>query len=793
MHRLLFNIAAAVLVATPFAEARADGFSIRGKVIDRLTRQGIPYAAVVIYGQEEKGVATDSLGVFRIDDVQPGICRLQASSLGYREAITPEYAVSASTPFVEIELNEDSSQLDAITVTPSPLRRTPESPVSVQVISLRDIEKSPGANRDISRIVRSYPGVAFSPVGYRNDLIVRGGGPSENVFFMDGIEIPNINHFATQGASGGPVSIVNSDLVREINFYTGAFPADRAGALSSVLDFRLKDGDAERQTFKATLGASEAAFSGSGHIGKRTTYLFSLRQSYLQLLFKLLGLPFLPNYIDGQIKVRTRIGERDELVILGLTGIDNMRLNEKADSESNEYILGYLPRLWQETFTLGATYRHFKGRSVQSVSLSYSYINNRNQKYRNNDTSSEENLILKLRAIEGKATLRADNRTYLGLWTVRAGAEVTFMHYRNTTLHRIYQSGSEISSYMTSLGIAGWGGFVSADYKSANERMTASMGIRFDGSSYSPSTSRFWRQTSPRISFSYTFDDHWSAGANGGIYYRLPPFTALGFKEEGVLVNRGLDYMRVISASAGANWHNRERISASLELFYKHYSNIPLSVADGIPLTCKGNDYGTVGDERLVSSAVGRSYGVEMMARWQIPGRLNIVGSATVYSSEYRSGRKRKLIDSAWDNRFVINVSGTYDFKRGWSVGAKVSAIGGAPYTPYDVALSSLVEAWDATGRPYYDYTRYNSERLGAFAQLDIRADKVFYFKRWMLGIYVDLQNVTFSKIKLPDVLVSTGVIENPTAPPAEQRYVMKSIKQESGTIIPTIGITAEF
>ena len=285
----------------------------------------------------------------------------------------------------------------------------------------------------------------------------------------------------------------------------------------------------------------------------------------------------------------------------------------------------------------------------------------------------------------------------------------------------------------------------------------------------------------------------WSAGANGGIYYRLPPFTALGFKEDGVLVNRGLDYMRVISASAGANWHNRERISASLELFYKHYSNIPLSVADGIPLTCKGNDYGTVGDERLVSSAVGRSYGVEMMARWQIPGRLNVVGSATVYSSEYRSGRKRKLIDSAWDNRFVINVSGTYDFKRGWSVGAKVSAIGGAPYTPYDVALSSLVEAWDATGRPYYDYTRYNSERLGAFAQLDIRADKVFYFKRWMLGIYVDLQNVTFSKIKLPDVLVSTGVIENPTAPPAEQRYVMKSIKQESGTIIPTIGITAEF
>lgn len=175
---------------------------------------------------------------------------------------------------MEIELEEDATQVEAVTVRPSPFRATVESPVGLNVIGVREIEKSPGSNRDISRIVRSYPGVAFSPVGYRNDLIVRGGGPSENKFFMDGIEIPNINHFATQGATGGPVSIVNADLIREINFYTGAFPADRAGALSSVLDFKLRDGNAERQTFKATLGASDAGISGSGHIGDRTTYLF---------------------------------------------------------------------------------------------------------------------------------------------------------------------------------------------------------------------------------------------------------------------------------------------------------------------------------------------------------------------------------------------------------------------------------------------------------------------------------------------------------------------------------------
>ena len=305
----------------------AESYTLRGRVIDRLTRRPVAYAAVVLDGQGDKGASTDSTGRFAIERVRPGIYRLAASCIGYRNTLTPEYVVSAATPFIEIELVEDAAQLDAVTVTPTPFRRTAESPVGLQVIGLREIEKSPGANRDVSRIVRSYPGVSFSPVGYRNDLIVRGGGPSENVFYMDGIEIPNINHFATQGASGGPVSIVNADLVREISFYTGAFPADRAGALSSVLDFRLRDGDPEKHSFKATLGASEVSLSGNGPLSERTTYLFSVRQSYLQLLFKMLGLPFLPNYIDAQVKIKSKLSARDELTVLGLTGIDNMRLN----------------------------------------------------------------------------------------------------------------------------------------------------------------------------------------------------------------------------------------------------------------------------------------------------------------------------------------------------------------------------------------------------------------------------------------------------------------------------------
>ena len=179
--------------------------------------------------------------------------------------------------------------------------------------------------------------------------------------------------------------------------------------------------------------------------------------------------------------------------------------------------------------------------------------------------------------------------------------------------------------------------------------------------------------------------------------------------------------------------------------------------------------------------------------RWQIPGRVSVVGSVTVFRSEYRNDRSAPWIASAWDNRFVVNVSGTYDLPRHWSVGAKLSAVGGAPYTPYDEEKSSLVEAWDAQGRPYYDYSRYNAGRLDAFAQLDVRIDKVFYFRRCMLGLYIDLQNVAGGKLRQPDVLMSTGEIENPSAPASEQRYRMKRLEQVSGTLLPSLGVTVEF
>lgn len=788
MNKLLYIcFLCCLLLSIPTTGHAQTKHLIKGNIIDKNKREPLPYATVLIYGTG-MGAITDSVGNFRIENVPPGIYRLQISTLGYKTLITPEYILSTKDLNINAEMEESATELKEVSVTASTFRRLPETPVGLRIIGLQEIEKSPGANRDISRIVQSYPGVAFSPIGYRNDLIVRGGGPSENRFYLDGVEIPIVNHFSTEGASGGPVGIIDADLIREVNFYTGAFPAGKGNALSSVLDFKLRDGDMEKNTLKATLGYSNVSLASNGHIGKKTSYLVSIRQSYLQFLFKVLGLPFLPTFTDAQFKIKTRFSPHHELTILGLGGIDNMRLNTDEKGEDAEYILSYLPKIQQNMFTVGGVYKHYAGAHVQTAVLSHSYLNNKNTKYTNNDESNPDNLSLRLRSVEQETKLRFENASTFGLWKLNAGVNLDYAQYQNTSYQKVYIEQEYIFDYHTRLNMMKWGFFGTITYESPEERFTASLGVRSDANNYSSQMNRLYKQLSPRLSLSYRVFNNIYLSGSVGRYYQLPPYTSLGFKESGKLINKDLKYMDVDQTSLGISYRLGEKFQASVEGFYKKYHHVPFSVADSIPLVCKGNDYGVIGNELLSSIAEGRSYGLEILLKWLVAGKFNMASSFTLFKSEYRNGKDNQYIASAWDNRFIFNLSGTYNFPHNWSFGAKVSCIGGAPYTPYDTDKSSLVTAWNAQGRPYYDYSRYNSERLPAFAQLDIRIDKTFYIKKYMLGFYIDLQNITNSKLKQQDILMSTGQID----PGNPNRYIMKHIEQKSGTILPTLGITFE-
>ena len=772
----------------------AQTYSVKGVVTSRATGEGLPFVSMGIWNTP-MGTMTDSLGNYFIGNLSPGMYRIQVSSVGYKTYVSPEFRISSYDYTLDIALEESQVALSEVSVVAAPFRSSIESPIAMRVIGVQEIEKSPGANRDTSKVVNSFPGVASAVGnGYRNDLMIRGGGPSENKFFLDGVEIPNINHFSTQGASGGPVGIIDADLIREVNFYTGAFPVSRGNALSSVFDFKLLDGTPDKYTFKGTVGASEVALTSKGHIGNKTTYIVSVRQSYLQLLFSLLDMPFLPRYTDAQFKVKTRFSQEHELMVLGLGAIDDMKLNTETDpeDESKQYLLNYLPTIKQNTYTLGAVYKHYSGNHTQTVVLSRSFMNNSNIKYRDNDESSTDNLTLRLKSDEIENHLRFENRSLVGLFDLTAGFNVDYAVYRNNTFQRAFTDIPKEIRYKTDLGLFKWGIFATSGYKSADDRFSASFGFRLDACNYSSLTDNPFKQFSPRLSLSYNLIGNFFLNGSIGRFYQLPAYTTMGYQEDNVLINKSrLKYICSDQAVVGVEYYINKWARLTVEGFYKKYTHSPLSLRDSIPLACKGTDYGVSGNEAASSTARGRAYGLEVMLRWFGMGRFTALASYTWYRSQFEDPATGIYIPSAWDYRHLFTLSGTYKLPKNWDIGLKFRLMGGAPYTPYDEYTSSLVPAWDATARPYYDYDRYNTGRLKTFYEADIRVDKSFYFKGVMLGFYVDLQNVLNFKYDNPPVLISTG--EKYVDNDGTERYRMKYIAQQSGVILPTLGITVEF
>lgn len=802
MIRTIFLI---LLIHLSLAVSSQENGIIEGRIFNSKNNEPVPFATIAIFGTSI-GSISDLDGRFIFTGIKPGYVELRVTSVGFDPYVSEAILVTnARKVFIEIPLQQANIKLEEVTVKASPFRRNIESPVSLQRIDLVEIEKNPGGNRDISRVLQSYPGVASTPA-FRNDVIVRGGGASENRFYLDGVEIPNINHFATQGASGGPVGIINVDFIREVNFYSGAFPANRGNALSSVLEFRQVDGNRERLKFKGSVGASDLALTLDGPLGERTTYIASVRRSYLQFLFSAIGLPFLPTYNDFQFKTRTRFNEKNELVLIGIGALDQFRLNLEAnETEEQKYILGYLPVNEQWTYTLGAVYKHFRDQGFDTWVLSRNHLNNSVYKYLDN-VESPDNKLIDYVSDEIETKFRYENNTTIENGTrINFGGNLEYADYYNRTLNNTYINGAPVSiRYSSDLGIIKYGVFGQISRDVMKERLSISLGMRMDGNNFSSEMNNPVRQFSPRLSMSYLLMPDVYLNFNTGRYYQLPSYTTLGFRNNsGVLINRenGLRYIGVDQLVTGLEWRPTEQSRFSLEGFYKLYRNYPFSVNDSISISSKGADFGTFGDEEVKSIAEGRAYGFEVLYRNKNLLGGNLIFSYTFVRSEAENFRPEtgngvEWLPTAWDNRHLLNILGIKEFKKDWRLGMKWRFIGGAPYTPFDVEQSSLVQAWNTRLRGIPDFARFNGERLGAFHQLDVRVDKEFFLNKLSLNFYIDIQNLYNFKSDQQKVLLidqSAPQPLNPSDPPELQKYRLKELDISGGTVLPTIGVIIEF
>ncbi len=770
---------------------------VKGRVFDAKNNESIPYATVVI-SETTIGTVTDDQGNFTIDNLEPGFYKIKVSAIGFKTYISESFRITKATgATILVPLEEENVKLDEVVVKSSYFRKREESPVSLRTIGIEEIEKNPGGNRDISKVIQSYPGVA-STASFRNDIIVRGGGPSENRFYIDGVEIPNLNHFATQGASGGPVGIINVDFIREVNFYSGAFPASCGNAMSSVLEFNQREAS-EKIKFRGTVGASDLAAAIEGPLSKSTTFMASVRRSYLQFLFQAIGLPFLPTYNDFQFKVKTKINSKTELSFIGLGALDQSKLNKSANkTEQQRYILGYLPENDQWNYTLGAVLKHFNPKGSDTYVLSQNKLNNSAIKYQDN-IEQPQMLNLDYSSFEKETKFRYEhNYQSTTEFKLNYGVDLQYVSYFNRTLKKGYVGNAPLTiNYKSSLEFAKYAAFGQLSHSFMDRLLNLSFGLRADGNSYSTEMSNPFSQLSPRLSASVRLTPGTSLNFNVGKFAQLPSYTTLGYRNfNGDLVNRNNDltYIQVNHFVAGIEFRPSDNSQITVEGFYKRYTHYPFSIKDSVSLASKGADFDVYGDEAVIPVSKGNTYGFEVLGRLKKYKKLSAVATYTFVRSEF-TDIHGVYLPSSWDNRHLLTITATRNLSKNWDFGMKWRYIGGAPYTPWDLNRSAIKTAWDAQGIGYLDYSKFNKARLNAFHQLDIRVDKSWYYNKWSLMLYFDIQNAYNFKSDRQDYLVRVeDAGGNPVTDPNNSgKYLLKTIKSSGGTVLPTIGIMVEF
>ena len=740
----------AALKAQNTPQARISGYAI-----DKNTLKPIPGISIKLESTN-KGTTTDSTGFFRITNITPGSYNISFSILNYNaKTINNVVLTSGNETTISVELEMAAKKLDEIVITNrrnSAKATSLESPLSVQRMTTEEIKRNPGGNFDISKVIQSLPGVGggVGGGGFRNDIIIRGGAPSENVYYLDGIEIPVINHFGTQGSGGGPQGILNANFIEEVKMNTSAFDARYDNALSSVLQFKQKSGNSYKTQGNVILSATELAITLDGPLSKKTTYLASIRRSYLQLLFEAIDLPIRPNYWDYQFKTTTRINEKTTLSFMGIGAIDEFKFAApKEASDEKLYVINSNPMINQWNYTVGASLKKLTTNGFWNLALSRNSLNNQADKYEDNDNPSDSTRTLKTNSTETENKLRFDASTTVNGLKLSYGASAQYVDFDNSyfnvyrkavknTAGAIIQPAVIVNS-VNKVDFLKYGAFVQLSKRIMNERMAISLGTRIDGNSLGNSEANPFKQFSPRLSFSYAATSKTNLNASIGRYHKLPAYTQLAYSNPMQAVNSNPGkYISSMHYVAGIEHLPSSSLRFTLEGFYKGYSNYPISLLDGVSLANKGTEFGSIGNEPISQAGKGKAYGIEFLAQKKLTKRFFGILSYTFYHSTF-TNQKAEYIPASWDNRHLVSLTWGYKFKRNWELGLKFRYQGAAPNTPFDMTASRLNYLTQGTG--ILDNKNYNSLRLDAFHASDVRIDKKWNFNRFTLDLYLDVTN----------------------------------------------------
>jgi hypothetical protein len=781
---------ALLLLAFTVSSLAQNNGTLRGKITDAKTGDGL-IGVTIRLEDASLGAISDENGEYTLTDIPPKTYNIEASYIGYNSFTRFNIVIrSEGNPDLNFQLEESASSLGEIVVKSNPFQKLSATPLSIQKLSQEEIAAYPGGNNDIAKVVQSLPGVSGSVGGFRNDVIIRGGAPNENVYYLDGIEIPSINHFSTQGSGGGPVGLLNVSFFESVTLSSSAFGAQYDNVLSGVLQFDQRNGNARNFVGNMRLSSSEAALTVEGPILKRdktesnTTYIASVRRSYLQLLFQAIGLPFLPDYWDYQYKINHKINDYNDVYVTAVGSIDDLAINQLDNFvPEQQAIQDQIPVIGQYSSTLGVGWRkRFKDNSgFMRTTVSTNYLKNEFSQYL--DNVNQTGLYLRNNSIENEYRVRYSITKYIGKWTNTGGLVVVNGNYSTESENLVFNR-----TFSSDLSLIRYGIFGQTSTKALDDKMGISFGIRADGNNFTDNGNEIYRTLSPRAAVSYQLNKvgNWTLNASLGRYFKILPYTTLGFKDNtGTYINKSAEYIASNHAVLGIE-HLLSRASRlTLEGFYKAYSNYPVSVTDQISLANKGGGFEVFGSEPITSDGKGKAYGLELLYQQKFTGKFYAVGALTLYKSEFTGANSSTFIPAVWDNGVLISLLAGYKFGKNWEVSGRYRFLGKTPYAPTDT--EATLANYPAVIK---DYSRLGSVMLDPFSQLDIRIDKKWNFKKWNLDLFFDIQNVLaqqqpsepsfgLDRDELGSVILPQSLIQIPAA--------------TSGSVLPSLGIVINF
>lgn len=759
---------------------------IAGQILDIRSLHPLVGVNVIITGTQ-LGASTDLEGVFIIANLEPASYNLEIIHVGYVTLKKNNVVVNPGrSTVVEYKMSENILEGESIEVAGSYFEKPKEAVVSSRSMNFEEIRRSPGDIQDIQRSVQAFPAVV-SGSDQMNDIIIRGGIPGENLFVMDGIEIPNPNHFPVPGSGGGPINLLNSYLVRDLDFYAGAFSAKYGDKASSVMDITNREGS--RENFRGEVNMGMAGIGGllEGPMGNNASYVFSARKSFLDLIISSTGLTAVPQYYNLQGKVAWDLNANNRLWINGVFGDDGINIEEGDEggygrgaenvvSENQQYIFGATLRsFWDKNLYSNTTLSAVRTDIYVDV---YEFLEsgNKNTWHTNESTESEYQFksefnwqLSKDVEVGFGGSLKSVQNDY-NMWTEAD----TLFYFSSNHIDALPDSLVPYDEFSVNRKNSN---LKTAFYSQLSydflNRFRITSGLRYD---YFDLTK--FSSISPRLGFSWFVTPKLTASLAYGKHYQAPSYIEINLHPK----NKNLESKYTDQYVLGFDYLIRDDTRLTIEGYHKTYSNVAI---DRDELTPDPFD-----DSRgeKINKGKGESSGLELFFQKKLTRSFSSIVSYSYSKSTAVDPQTGK--DYPWDYDYghVFTFVTGYKFfwrEKAWFRDFKNSMIynfiSWLPFIPADEDELSIKWRY-LGGRPFTPRTylesnrewsvlalqELNTARFPVYHRLDLRIDKRFIYDSYNLVVFFDLINV-YGRDNLWNYNYGTEVVDNIVMPDTEE------------------------